>query len=64
MSLKGPESLRRILSCADSRIVPEYAFAGHDDLFVCRVAGNFLNDDVIACPATRSMRQSVVTRQP
>jgi carbonic anhydrase len=38
-----------ILSCADSRIAPEYAFdTGRGDLFVCRVAGNFLNDDVIA----------------
>lgn len=38
-----------ILSCADSRIAPEYAFdAGRGDLFVCRVAGNFANDDTIA----------------
>ena len=38
-----------ILSCADSRIGPEYAFdTGLGDLFVCRVAGNFANDDVIA----------------
>ena len=36
-------------SCADSRIAPEYAFdAGRGDLFVCRVAGNFANDDVVA----------------
>ena len=38
-----------ILSCADSRIAPEYAFdSGRGDLFVCRVAGNFVNDDIIA----------------
>jgi carbonic anhydrase len=38
-----------ILGCADSRVSPEYAFdAGRADLFVCRVAGNFANDDVIA----------------
>ena len=38
-----------ILSCADSRIAPEYAFdSGRGDLFVCRVAGNFANDDTIA----------------
>jgi carbonic anhydrase len=38
-----------VLSCADSRVAPEYAFdAGRGDLFVCRVAGNLLNDDVIA----------------
>jgi carbonic anhydrase len=38
-----------ILSCADSRIAPEYAFdSGRGDLFVCRVAGNFANDDTVA----------------
>jgi carbonic anhydrase len=38
-----------ILSCADSRIAPEYAFdSGRGDLFVCRVAGNFANTDSIA----------------
>jgi carbonic anhydrase len=38
-----------VLSCADSRIAPEYAFdSGRGDLFVCRVAGNFANDDTIA----------------
>jgi carbonic anhydrase len=38
-----------ILSCADSRIAPEYAFdSGRGDLFVCRVAGNFANDDSVA----------------
>ena len=38
-----------VLSCADSRIAPEYAFdAGRGDLFVCRVAGNFANDDTVA----------------
>jgi carbonic anhydrase len=38
-----------ILSCADSRIAPEYAFdSGRGDLFVCRVAGNFANEDSIA----------------
>jgi carbonic anhydrase len=37
------------LSCADSRIAPEYAFdSGRGDLFVCRVAGNFANEDTIA----------------
>ena len=37
------------MSCADSRIAPEYAFdSGRGDLFVCRVAGNFANDDGIA----------------
>jgi carbonic anhydrase len=46
---KGQNPFAGILSCADSRIAPEYAFdTGRGDLFVCRVAGNFLNDDVVA----------------
>ena len=46
---KGQNPYAGILSCADSRIAPEHAFdAARGDLFVCRVAGNFLNDDVIA----------------
>jgi carbonic anhydrase len=46
---KGQNPFAAILSCADSRVGPEYAFdAGLGDLFVCRVAGNFANDDVIA----------------
>ena len=45
----GQNPYAGILSCADSRIAPEYAFdAARGDLFVCRVAGNFANDDVIA----------------
>lgn len=36
-------------SCADSRIAPEYCFdTARGDLFVCRVAGNFASDDIIA----------------
>jgi carbonic anhydrase len=46
---KGQNPYAGVLSCADSRIAPEYAFdAGRGDLFVCRVAGNVINDDVIA----------------
>jgi carbonic anhydrase len=46
---RGQNPYAGILSCADSRIAPEYAFdTGRGDLFVCRVAGNFLNDDGIA----------------
>jgi carbonic anhydrase len=46
---KGQNPYAGILSCADSRIVPEYAFdSGRGDLFVCRVAGNFANADAIA----------------
>jgi carbonic anhydrase len=45
----GQNPYAGILSCADSRIAPEYAFdAGRGDLFVCRVAGNFANDDTVA----------------
>ena len=45
----GQNPFASILSCADSRIAPEYAFdSGRGDLFVCRVAGNFANDETIA----------------
>jgi carbonic anhydrase len=45
----GQNPYAGILSCADSRIAPEYAFdSGRGDLFVCRVAGNFANTDSIA----------------
>ena len=45
----GQNPYASILSCADSRIAPEYAFdSARGDLFVCRVAGNFANDDTVA----------------
>jgi carbonic anhydrase len=45
----GQNPYAAVLSCADSRIAPEYAFdSGRGDLFVCRVAGNFANTDSIA----------------
>ena len=45
----GQNPYAAILSCADSRIAPEYAFdSGRGDLFVCRVAGNFADEDMIA----------------
>lgn len=38
-----------VLSCADSRVVPELAFdTGLGELFVCRVAGNIANTSTIA----------------
>jgi carbonic anhydrase len=38
-----------ILSCADSRLSPELAFdQGPGELFVVRLAGNFVNDDGLA----------------
>jgi len=45
----GQNPFAGILSCADSRIAPEYAFdSGRGDLFVCRVAGNFASDEGVA----------------
>jgi len=45
----GQNPFAGILGCADSRIAPEYAFdSGRGDLFVCRVAGNFASDEVVA----------------
>lgn len=44
----GQNPFAAVLSCADSRIAPEYAFdSARGDLFVTRVAGNFVNDDVL-----------------
>ncbi|OWT53729.1 carbonic anhydrase [Candidimonas nitroreducens] len=44
----GQNPYAAILGCADSRIAPEYAFdSARGDLFVTRVAGNFVNDDVL-----------------
>ena len=45
----GQNPYAAILSCADSRIAPEYAFdTGRGDLFVCRVAGNFATEETVA----------------
>ena len=45
----GQNPFAAVLSCADSRIAPEYAFdSGRGDLFVCRVAGNFAGVETIA----------------
>jgi len=45
----GQNPFAGILGCADSRISPELAFdTSRGDLFVCRVAGNIANVDVIA----------------
>ncbi|MFT0534105.1 carbonic anhydrase [Castellaniella hirudinis] len=44
----GQNPYAAILGCADSRVVPEYAFdSGRGDLFVTRVAGNVVNDDML-----------------
>jgi len=45
----GQEPYAIVLSCADSRVVPELAFdAGLGELFVIRVAGNIANNSSIA----------------
>lgn len=47
--LLGQNPFAAILSCADSRVVPEYAFdTSRGDLFIVRVAGNFVNPDNLA----------------
>lgn len=46
---KGQYPIVGLLSCADSRVSPELAFDQEPgDLFVVRVAGNFLDDDGLA----------------
>lgn len=49
-ALKGGQNpFAGILSCADSRVAPELAFdTGRGDLFVVRLAGNFLDEDGLA----------------
>jgi carbonic anhydrase len=38
-----------ILGCADSRVAPEFIFDRQPgELFVCRVAGNYMNVDILA----------------
>lgn len=45
----GQNPFVAVLSCADSRITPEYAFdTGRGELFAVRVAGNFVTDDGLA----------------
>jgi len=45
----GQHPIAAILSCADSRVAPEPAFdQGPGDLFVVRVAGNIVNQDLLA----------------
>ena len=47
--VEGQKPFVAVLSCADSRVVPELAFdAGLGELFVVRVAGNIATDEAIA----------------
>ncbi len=47
--ISGQEPYAIILSCADSRVVPELAFdTGLGELFVVRIAGNIANSSSIA----------------
>ncbi len=46
---RGQAPFAAIVSCADSRVAPELIFdQGPGDLFVIRVAGNFINEDGLA----------------
>ena len=46
---RGQNPFVAVLSCADSRIAPEFCFdTARGDVFVCRVAGNFATDEIIA----------------
>jgi len=45
---KGQFPFAAIVSCLDSRTQPEYVFDQRiGDIFVARVAGNFVNDDIL-----------------
>ncbi|WP_233842398.1 carbonic anhydrase [Dyella sp. 2HG41-7] len=46
---KAQYPIAAILSCADSRVAPELVFdQGPGDLFVMRIAGNYLSGDILA----------------
>jgi carbonic anhydrase len=45
----GQYPFATVISCADSRVAPEFIFdQGPGELFVIRVAGNFVNEDGLA----------------
>ncbi|SHL33619.1 carbonic anhydrase [Roseibium suaedae] len=46
---QGQQPFAAVVTCADSRVVPELIFdQAPGDLFVVRVAGNFINEDGLA----------------
>ncbi len=57
---KGQYPFAIVLSCIDSRVAPEITFdQGLGDIFDARIAGNFVNDDILgsmefACKVTGS----------
>jgi Carbonic anhydrase len=63
--MSGQNPYAGVLSCADSRIVPEFAFdSARGDLFVCRVAGNFVNPDNLAKSTRRESGRPRRRRTP
>ncbi|MES0807966.1 carbonic anhydrase [Roseibium sp. SCPC15] len=45
----GQQPFAAVVACSDSRVVPELIFdQGPGDIFVVRVAGNFINEDGLA----------------
>ncbi|WP_297584400.1 carbonic anhydrase [Roseibium sp.] len=45
----GQQPFAAVVTCSDSRVVPELIFdQGPGDIFVVRVAGNFINEDGLA----------------
>src|ERR1700693_6146137 len=47
--VQGQYPIATVLSCADSRVAPEFAFdQGPGDLFVVRVAGNIVTMNLLA----------------
>jgi carbonic anhydrase len=47
--VKSQYPIAAILSCADARVTPEFAFdQGPGDLFIMRVAGNVMSPDLLA----------------
>jgi carbonic anhydrase len=46
---KAQYPIAAILGCADSRVSPDFIFDQQPgDLFICRVAGNYMNVDILA----------------
>ncbi|MFG1358021.1 carbonic anhydrase [Xanthobacter pseudotagetidis] len=49
MRSRGQRPFAAIVACSDSRVVPELVFdQGPGELFIVRVAGNFINEDGLA----------------